>query len=128
MKINEDNFIKYLKQEKEDALEYVIDHYLPLIKGIVLKVIGPLHQNETIKECINDILFSIWTNSKSFQGNAEDFKKWICIISKYKAIDYYRTIIKKNEANFFDMDLKFADPIVNLDYAIEEQQQMAAHR
>lgn len=32
MKSNEKNYIKRLKRQKEDALEFVVDTYLPLIK------------------------------------------------------------------------------------------------
>ncbi|MRS07664.1 RNA polymerase subunit sigma-70, partial [Bacillus anthracis] len=34
MKSNEKDYIKRLKRQNEDALEFVVDTYLPLIKGI----------------------------------------------------------------------------------------------
>lgn len=108
MRINEQNFIKYLQAGKEDALDYVIDHYLPLIKAIVLKTLGPLSKNDISKECCNDILFSIWKNAKKFSGNATDFKKWVCVIAKYKAIDFYRAELKKKEIASF---VNLAEPI-----------------
>lgn len=98
MKSNESNFIKRLQAGKEDALEYIIDCYLPLIKGIVHKIIAPLRQEEMVGECVNDIFLSIWQNAQQFRGNGEtDFKKWICAIAKYRAIDYYRRGVKKKE-------------------------------
>ena len=45
MKSNEKNFIKRLQRQKEDALEFVVDTYLPLIKGITHKVLLPV-QND----------------------------------------------------------------------------------
>ena len=90
MKSNETNFIKRLQQQKEDALEYIVDKYLPLIKGITYKVLSPLNNQMVIEECINDIFLSIWNNAKKFNGEPNDFKKWTCSIAKYKAIDYYR--------------------------------------
>ena len=50
-----------------------------------------------MEECINDIFLSIWNNSKKFHGDKTDFRKWICAIAKFKAIDYYRKAIKKME-------------------------------
>ena len=35
MRSNKKNFIKRLKAGKEDAVEYVIDEYLPFVKSIV---------------------------------------------------------------------------------------------
>ncbi|MFK9090902.1 sigma-70 family RNA polymerase sigma factor [Bacillus salipaludis] len=97
MKANETNFIQRLQQQKEDALEFIVDKYLPLIKGITCKVLSPLHNNGVIEECINDIFLSIWDHSKKFHGDSNDFKKWICAIAKFKAIDYYRKATKNIE-------------------------------
>ncbi|WP_268258004.1 hypothetical protein [Bacillus ndiopicus] len=36
MKMYEQSLIKRLKKRQEDALQYVVNFYLPLIKGVVL--------------------------------------------------------------------------------------------
>jgi RNA polymerase sigma-70 factor, ECF subfamily len=105
MKSNETNFIKRLQQQKEDALEFIVDKYLPLIKGITYKVLGPLNNQGVLEECINDIFLSIWNNSKKFNGEPNDFKKWVCAIAKFKAIDYYRKSNKKVEFSSDSIDL-----------------------
>lgn len=97
MKSNDNNFIQRLQRQQEDALEFIVDKYLPLIKGITYKVLSPLENDGLIEECINDIFLSIWKNSKKFYGDSTDFKKWICAIAKFKAIDYYRKTSKKVE-------------------------------
>jgi RNA polymerase sigma-70 factor, ECF subfamily len=107
MKSNESNFIQRLHRQKEDALEYIVDKYLPLIKGVTYKVLSPLNNNGVIEECINDVFLSIWENSKKFNGDPNDFKKWICAIAKFKAIDYYRKTSKNIE--FILNDLEFKD-------------------
>lgn len=126
MKINEHNFIKYLRGGKENALDYVIDHYLPLIKGVVLKILGPLDINDIIKECCNDILLSIWKNAKKFKGDAADFQKWVCVIAKYKAIDYYRMEMKKKESPSLDIELTQNDPMKYESTYLEEQENIQA--
>jgi len=105
MKSNDENFIQRLQRQKEDALEFIVDKYLPLIKGITYKVLSPLENDGVIEECINDIFLSIWNNSKKFQGDSTDFKKWICAIAKFKSIDYYRKAHKKVETSSNYMDL-----------------------
>lgn len=114
MKTNEANFIKRLQRQKEDALEFVVDTYLPIIKGITYKVLGPLKNEGVIDECINDIFLSIWDNSKKFKGDSIDFRKWICTIAKFKAIDYYRKASKQVEFSSEYMD-------VNADLSAEEE-------
>ncbi|WP_110112089.1 sigma-70 family RNA polymerase sigma factor [Bacillus sp. CGMCC 1.16541] len=98
MKATKRNFIKRLQKEKEDALDYIVDRYLPLVKGMTYHVLGPLNNDGIIEECINDVFLSIWTNARQFKGkDADDFKKWVCTITKFKAIDYYRKISKRTE-------------------------------
>lgn len=105
LRTNDNNFIPRLKRQKEDALDFIVDRYLPLIKGVTYKVLSPLEDDGLIEECINDILLSIWNNSKKFHGDSTDFKKWICAIAKYKSIDYYRRSSKKVEFATDVMDL-----------------------
>lgn len=114
MKSNEQNFIQRLQQQQEDALEFVVDHYLSLIKGISYKVLAPLGNEGIIEECINDIFLSIWHNAKKFHGDSTDFKKWICAIAKFKAIDYYRKFANKVEFSSEYLD-------INSEKSVEEQ-------
>ncbi|MDN4608926.1 sigma-70 family RNA polymerase sigma factor [Sporosarcina highlanderae] len=104
MKINEQNFLALLQAGKEEALDYVIDHYLPLIRGVVVKTLGPLNKNDLSKECCNEILLSIWKNAKKFTGGPTDFQKWVCVIAKYKAVDYIRTEMRKKENISLNLD------------------------
>lgn len=97
MKSDEKNYIQRLKNGKEDALDYIVDNYLTLIKGTIYKVLGPLKDEGLIEECINDVFLSVWRNANKFHGDDSEFKKWLYIISKFKAIDYYRSRVKKAE-------------------------------
>ncbi|MDP4144182.1 MAG: sigma-70 family RNA polymerase sigma factor [Bacillota bacterium] len=105
MKCNEMNYVKRLKSGKEDALDYVIRKYLPLVKGAIFKILMPLKDDGIIEECINDVFLSIWNNSNKFHGKNEDFKKWVYVIAKFKAIDYYRSAVKRCEAIMDSIDI-----------------------
>ncbi|MDF2506099.1 sigma-70 family RNA polymerase sigma factor [Clostridium sp.] len=102
MRSNEVNYIKRLKRGKEDALEFIVDKYLPLVKSAVYKVLSSLKKDGIIEECINDVFFSVWNNSNKFKGEEVEFKKWIYKIAKFKAIDYYRKEIKNLEVSLDD--------------------------
>lgn len=98
MSVNNLNYIKRLKDKKEDALEFIVDEYMVIVKGTVYQVLSPIKDNNLIEECINDIFLSVWNNSQQFKGNDSiQFKKWIYAISKFKAIDYYRKAVRKEE-------------------------------
>ena len=96
MKANEENFIKKLKKHKEEALEYIYDEYIPYVKAIVDKVLIKFEDKGLIEECINDVFLIVWNKCDKFTGGKDEFKRWICTISKFKAIDYYRSYVKKS--------------------------------
>lgn len=109
MKSTEKNFIKRLQSGKEDALEYIVEQYFPLIKGIVLQILEPLQQEGLVEECANDIFLSAWQNAKQFTGEKNDFKNWLCAIAKFRAIDYYRNEVRKKDIPTEYMDIHFAE-------------------
>lgn len=90
MRTNNSNYIKQLKAKRQDALEFIVDKYLPLVKGVTYKILSSSANKDLIEECINDVFLSVWDNADKFHGENEEFKKWIYIIAKFKAIDYYR--------------------------------------
>lgn len=87
------SLINQLQKRDEQALREVINKYGGYVKAIVVKVLQP---NQTaIEECINDVFLTIWQKSIQFTGDEIDFKKWIGVIAKYKAIDTYRSLQNK---------------------------------
>lgn len=124
MKSNDRNFIKRLKRREEDALEYVVDHYLPLVKGVVYKVLTPLQQENLLEECMNDIFLSIWDNIDQFKGDAIDFRKWICAIAKFKAIDYYRKAGKSMEVSTEHTDFLIEDSVEEALIQVENHEEL----
>ncbi|GGA66549.1 sigma-70 family RNA polymerase sigma factor [Ornithinibacillus halotolerans] len=94
MKITSDNFIKQFKKKKEAALEYVIDTYIGVVKAVIYNNINIKKDTHLIEECISDTFLGAFDNARQFKGDSEDFKKWLCTIAKYKAIDMQRKIAR----------------------------------
>ncbi len=93
MEINEDNFIVELKKRNPKALEFIVDEYGGLIHSIVIKTLFGFERSGEVEECVNDILLAIWDNIEKLK-HSENFKSWAAAISKYRAIDYQRRLIK----------------------------------
>lgn len=90
MIITNENFIRYFQKGKEAALEYVISEYLGIVKAVIHNTLKTSQDPQMIEECINDTFLGAYENAKQFNGNQEDFRKWICTIAKFKAIDRIR--------------------------------------
>lgn len=114
MRCTEKNYISRLKKGKEDALEFIVDKHLGIVKSAVYKVLSPLERDGIIDECINDVFLSVWDNANKFIGKELDFKKWIYKIAKFKAIDYYRKEIK-------NLDVSIEDKEISTNKLVEEE-------
>ncbi|PFA69111.1 RNA polymerase subunit sigma-70 [Bacillus sp. AFS015802] len=128
MKSSPTNFIKRLKKKKEDALEYVIDAYMPLVKTIAMKILHNRNRLD-VDECINDVFLTVWQNAHQFKGEPEDFKKWIGMITKYKAIDRYRQAEKRHTREQSDKSLLQTESPLETDTSVlrwEEKNELLA--
>lgn len=111
VKINNDNVISQLKKKNSKALDFIVDTYGGLIHSIVKKTLFNFENNGSVEECVNDVLLAIWNNIEKFHQN-NNFKSWIAAISKYKAIDYQRKLIKVlNNQNIDAMEIKSRDTV-----------------
>lgn len=95
MRCNSKNFIIRLKKQKEDALEYVIEQYSSFVNAIAYKVLSSISV-DAVDDCVNDVFLAVWQNAGQFNGEPEDFKKWIGMVTKYKAIDQFRKLDKQH--------------------------------
>lgn len=94
MTCSEKNFIRALKNQQEPALDFIIDMYGGLVHAISSRILSGSGQ-QAVDECVNDVFLSVWQKADQFKGDAADFKKWIGMIAKYKAIDVYRQLEKQ---------------------------------
>lgn len=104
MRVTQENFVFYLIQKNERALEYVVDNYGGLVKAIVRKHLYNLTAYQ--EECIDDVFLAVWNNCHSFDPARNTFANWIAAITKYKTIDYRRKFLKLHRhENFEDQEI-----------------------
>ncbi|CAM3271775.1 sigma-70 family RNA polymerase sigma factor [Filibacter tadaridae] len=101
MRCNSKNFVTRLQKQKEDGLEYVIEHYSAFVNAIAYKVLSGISM-DAIDECVNDVFLAVWQNAGQFKGESKDFKNWIGMITKYKAIDLFRKLEKQQAREYSD--------------------------
>lgn len=117
--------IKYIKKRKEKGMEMLIDDYRGLITSVIRKNLGVLVNYE--EECVSDVLLLIWKNINSFDSDKNEFKNWICAISKYKAIDYKRKYLSKIETVDISKEIYYIDTELMRNEIKEEVDEMLIH-
>lgn len=75
-------------KKDEDAFCALLEKYGGLMKSVVRRSMGDFPA--WYDDCVNDVFFAVWQNIKSYDGNKNSLKNWLCAVAKYKAIDYKR--------------------------------------
>lgn len=99
--------IKYIKKRKQEGIEMLIDKYSGLIASIVRTNLGKLKNYE--EECVSDVFLAIWDNIEYFEKDKNTFKNWICVIAKYKAINYKKKYLSTANASEINEDTYYID-------------------
>lgn len=92
-----EDFIPRLQRKDEEALQYMIDTYMPFLKGICQHILLKSCGRQAAEECLNDVFMTVWQRAHQFQGGPAEFRKWAGMVAKYKAIDRYRRQTKLQE-------------------------------
>jgi RNA polymerase sigma-70 factor (ECF subfamily) len=110
------DYIAELKQKNQRAMDIVINKYSKLLYKVIYSVLGQYKDEGQIEECLSDVFLSIWNNSHKFLGDESRFKSWICVIAKYKAIDYSRKKLKfENDNDEYYLAIPQYDGLYRLD-------------
>lgn len=121
MKVDETNFINELKKKNPKSMEFIVDMYGNLIYKIVYSVLYRDNDINSVEECTNDVFMKIWENIECFDDTKGTFKTWIMAISKFKAIDYRRKLMKHSEyTDIDDLHLSSSEDIEN-DFILKER-------
>lgn len=116
-----------MQKQKEDALEYVIEHYSSLVNAIAYKILSGISL-DAIEECVNDVFLAVWQNAGQFKGELGDFKKWIKMITKYKAIDLFRKLEKQQAREYGDELLEQKSKYENLHKQLVKNEEKKWHQ
>ena len=104
MRANEDNFIRLLRQRKEEGILYVIEAYGGLIHSVVWKRLSGFP--DKAEECMNDIFLGIWQNIDRFDEKKGSFAKWAAGVARLEAIDMLRKIQReKSTVSIEDVEI-----------------------
>ena len=90
--------VKALKKGDEKAFDKLYKKYKNLVFFVIIDIVKNKLDAE---EILQDVFVCIYNKINSFDGS--NFKAWLLIIAKNKALDFYRT--KKNNIEYDDNKL-----------------------
>ncbi|MBI9011442.1 MAG: sigma-70 family RNA polymerase sigma factor [Clostridiales bacterium] len=99
--MNDEIIIEKLINQDQSGLSLIIDNYGGLISYIVKNTIHP--SEEDLKECISDILLTIWKRILKYNPEKSSFKSWLVMVSRGCSVDYLRKYKRHNHIPLEDM-------------------------
>lgn len=99
--------IKYIKKKNPKGMDMLIDNYGGIITSVVRTHLGTLINYE--EECVSDVLLSIWESADGYDKDKSTFKNWICVIAKYKSINYRKKYLTRYEQEATNEEIYYID-------------------
>lgn len=91
-----------IKKKNTEALEKLMEMFGRLVYYISNSILINEEEKSYIDECYNDVFIAIWENSDCFDEEYGNLKGWIVSITKYKAIDIKRNLLRNKGLELID--------------------------
>ena len=88
--ITQVELVRGIKSKDTSAYEYLISKYSKMIYCLAYSILAASHSKEDIEECVADVFFDAWIKIGEFNESKGNFRTWLLILTKYKALSYRR--------------------------------------
>lgn len=93
--------VEGIKNKDILAYEYMISKYTKTIYCLVYNILHQSLKKEDIEECVSDVFLDAWLKINEFDQEKGNFRTWLLILAKYKALTYKR---KRKTANIISIE------------------------
>lgn len=111
MRYSESELISEIKRHNEQAFDDLIREYTKPVYYLTYNILGIGNSREDIEECVSDVFVEVWERIDEFDGRRGNFRKWILMLTKYRALTCKRRL-EKHPVEYLDDDTQraLADP------------------
>ncbi|KUO70866.1 MAG: RNA polymerase subunit sigma-24 [Desulfosporosinus sp. BRH_c37] len=109
MNFSESELISEIKKRNLNAYGFLIKEYTKPVYYLTYNILNIGNSKEDIEECVADVFLEVWLKINEFNSERSNFKTWILILTKFKALTYKRKLLKKNDAVSID-DYQLEEP------------------
>ncbi len=93
--------VEGIKNKDMLAYEYMMSKYTKTIYCLAYSILCQSLKREDIEECVSDVFLDAWIKINEFDQEKGNFRTWLLILTKYKALTYKR---KKKIHNVIDIE------------------------
>ncbi|MEN6351181.1 MAG: sigma-70 family RNA polymerase sigma factor [Syntrophomonas sp.] len=101
MEYSQAELVRGIRNKDSGAYEYMISKYTRTIYCLAYGILSRSHSREDIEECVADVFLDAWIKIAEFDEEQANFRTWLLILTKYKALSYKR---KRPAVSFVDIE------------------------
>ncbi|AOT70636.1 sigma-70 family RNA polymerase sigma factor [Geosporobacter ferrireducens] len=106
MEYSQSALVEGIKAKDVAAYNYMINKYTKTIYYLAYNILSPALGKEDIEECVSDVFLDAWIKIDEFNQEKGNFRTWLFILTKYKALTYKRKKATKNVVDIEEFQIK----------------------
>lgn len=114
MEYSQSELVCGIRSKDTAAYEYMVGKYTKTVYCLAYNILSESHSKEDIEECVADVFLDVWIKIAEFDENKGNFRTWLLIMTKYKALTYKR---RKRFSKVVDID----DVVIQDDINLEKE-------
>lgn len=122
MDINQKLLIQGIKNKNMKQYEKMVDCYTKVVYSVVYQILHGILTKEDIEECVADVFVDAWYKIGEYKEEKGNFRTWLLILAKYKALTYKRKM-SKYKCNELMEESLISTENVEANYLEREEQQ-----
>lgn len=124
MEYSQSELVRGIKGRDTSAYEYMINKHSKMIYCLAFKILSGSHSKEDIEECVADVFLDAWVRIGEFNEEKANFRTWLLILTKYKALTYRRKKGLSKVVNIEDIELPDDSNLERLVLLRQDQEQV----
>lgn len=116
--------VRGIKNRDSAAYAYMIGKYTKTVYCLAYNILSDSHSREDIEECAADVFLDAWIKIAGFDEEKANFRTWLLILTKYKALTYKRKKRLCNAVDLEDVEIKSDINLENEVFLRQDQEQV----
>lgn len=95
--MNDEKIVNKIKQGDERTIDAVMQKYSKLLWSIASGVLKSVASEQDVEECVADAFIKLWQEPSKFDSSRGNLKLWLCMVTRSRALDKYREVVRRGE-------------------------------
>lgn len=96
--MSDGQMIEAIRNGDEAAMGEAMEKYSGLLWSVASAVLDGVAPVQEVEECVADVFVYLWQNPDRYDEGKGKLKSWLALMARSRAIDRYRIIMRRNEA------------------------------